>query len=201
MIRSDIKELYYITPIKNVPSIMELGILSNKQALNIPHGSVASLGVQKRRDRKRVTRERWLHEYANLYIDARNVMLYLVVKVWKIAEVCVLRVSSTVLDLGDVVISDTNAARDLVRFEPAPSGLRMLDKNLVFAQSWNDPDPNEKYRKSGIKCAEVLVPNKIPPGYITGAYAVCEEDKKALVHLTGVRFSVSIDKHMFFQKE
>ena len=37
----DVKELHYITPIENLPSILENGILSHKLAGKIPHLSVA----------------------------------------------------------------------------------------------------------------------------------------------------------------
>ena len=37
----DVKELHYITPIENLPSILEKGILSHKLAGEVPHLSVA----------------------------------------------------------------------------------------------------------------------------------------------------------------
>jgi len=196
MNRKDVKGLHYITPIKNVPSIMKLGILSNKLSKKVRHISVASLGVQERRDKIRVPGGLWLHDYANLYICARNPMLFR--KVREESRVCVLRVCPSILDREGVVVSDMNAARDFARFSPPYEGLAVLNKDDVFAEFWTDPDPTEQYRKTGVKCAEVLVPNKIPPNYIIGAYVSCEKDKETLL-LTGVQFSVIIDKYMFFQ--
>ncbi len=72
----DVKDLNYITPIENLPSIFKRGILSHKLAKKIPHRSVAMEEIQDRRKIKVVPRGRPLHEYVNLYFDARNPMLY-----------------------------------------------------------------------------------------------------------------------------
>ena len=72
----DVRELHYITPIENLPSILEKGILSHKLASKIPHLSVALDVIQERRKNKIIPRGRPLHDYVNLYFDARNPMLY-----------------------------------------------------------------------------------------------------------------------------
>ena len=76
MERSDLSELHFICRIENLPSILELGILSHKRAAAIEHRSFAMPEVQSRRATVRVpdgTRYgRPLHEYANLYIHARH---------------------------------------------------------------------------------------------------------------------------------
>jgi hypothetical protein len=91
-----------------------------------------------------------------------------------------------------------NAARDFARFEPALPGLAKLNRNLIFAEYWTDPDPTEAYRKSGAKCAEVLVPNSVSISFIFGAYVSCKEDEKAF-GLTKVNIPVIINPHFFFQ--
>ena len=75
MDRADINELYYITPIDNVPSILQYGILSYKQASRLAHGSVAMTEIQARRTNRRIPGAGHLHDYANLYFDAHNPML------------------------------------------------------------------------------------------------------------------------------
>lgn len=139
-----------------------------------------------------------MHEYANLYIHARNIMFFKVLKRESSQKVCVLRVSLSVLDLDNVVVSDTNAARELVGFRPPDEGLRILKKDEVFAEFWTDPDPTEHYRKAGVKCAEVLVPNKVAPDFILGAYVSSRSDK-ATLRLTGANIPCIIDKHLFFK--
>ena len=51
MERHELTELHYITPIANVPSILELGILSHNRAKRVRHESVAMNEIQDRRAR------------------------------------------------------------------------------------------------------------------------------------------------------
>ena len=90
----------------------------------------------------------------------------------EVGELCVLRVSLAVLSLHGAVISDQNAASDYVRFY-APSQWRLLDWDAIFALDWRHPgDPIAYWRHKSRKCAEVLIPNRIEPNFITGAYVV-----------------------------
>ena len=121
MNRDELRELQFITPIANILSIVEHGILSHVRAARLPHSSVAMPAMQDRRSQVVVPGgSRRLHEYANLYICARNPMLYL----RRHQEICVLAVSPDVLDLPDVIVTDQNAGGDYVSFRPAPDGLR-----------------------------------------------------------------------------
>ena len=125
--------------------------------------------VQERRSRVVVPGGRPLHEYVNLYICARNPMLYVLKS--QHAALCVLQVAPAVLDLPNVVISDQNAASDHVRFAPALHGLRLVERDAVFARSWKHPDQIAEWRHKSAKCAEVLVPDRVEPGHVAGAYA------------------------------
>src|SRR5438067_8740377 len=107
--------------------------------------------IQARRARKRVPGGRPLHEYANLYFTARNPML--IKRSDQREQLCVLGVSSAVLELPGVVISDGNASSDYVRFAASPGGLTIVDAGRTFATWWTDPDPIEYYRKKAAKCA------------------------------------------------
>lgn len=84
-------------------------------------------------------------------------------------EICVLKIKSDVLDFKDVIITDKNAARECW-FKTVAEGLSLLDRDEVYAIYWLNDDYWEQERLKGIKCAEVLVPNKIKPHYIVGAY-------------------------------
>ena len=176
MQRDDITELHFITPIVNVPSILERGILCHRRAQELPHVSIANGDVQARRENKPIAGAgRGLHDYANLYFDAHNPMLSR-----RRAEndrICVLRIAPTVLDLPDVIVSDRNAARGWARLSPVQEGVAMLDREQVFAEFWLHDDPLEQDEHKGVKCAEVLVPDRIAPQYIRSAYvaSACAE--------------------------
>lgn len=196
-VRSDeLAELHYITAIANLPSILQLGILSRTRAARVAHESVANEEVQDRRSRVRVPNGRPLHEYANLYVNARNPMMYL--RKNRHRDLCIVQVSPDVIHLPDVVISDRNAARDWPRFEPSPGGLRMIDRDRIFAQWWTHPgDPDDKYRHKGEMCAEVLVPEVVSPDFIMGAYvsgAASAAPARALVP----ELTITVDGYLFF---
>jgi len=57
----------------------------------------------------------------------------------QVEALCVLSVSTDVLNLPDVVISDQNAASDYVRFYP-PNDLSVLDFNQIYADDWRHLD-------------------------------------------------------------
>jgi hypothetical protein len=195
MKREELTELHYITPIVNVPSVLRLGILSHRRTDRVPHESAALESVQARRESKHVPGGRPLHDYVNLYICARNPMLCLRRQAHE--RLCVLNVHVSVLDLPRVVIADRNAASDYVRFGPAPEALARIDASRVFAGYWTHPDRIEEWRRKSFKCAEVLVPDRVAPGYVLGARVSCEA---ARVSLTGVApgLNVQVDAHFFF---
>jgi len=196
MERNELEELHYITPTCNVPSIMQNGILSHVRAASLPHESVAMKEMQDRRAKVRVPGGRPLHEYANLYICARNPMLRK--RKNQHLEICVLRVSADVVDLANVVVTDQNAASKYVRFAKAPIGLAIVNEDQVFAEWWTHPeDQIREWQHASVKCAEVLIPDRVEPRFICGAYVSCDEAKATLDALnTGL--AVTVDRRLFF---
>lgn len=196
MRREELTELHYITHMDNVQSILRLGILSNRRAAKVTHTSVAMQQVQDRRAQVVVPGGRKLHDYVNLYICAGNPMLYK--RQGQHLELCVLQVSTDVLDLPGVVVTDANASSDYTRFAAAPAGLSIIDRDLTFADDWRDEDQIQYYRKKSAKCAEVLVPDEVEPRFILGAYVSCQQAMDRLNGL-GTGIGVGINGHMFFR--
>lgn len=183
-------------PIDNVPSVLEQGILSYEQAAKLAHDSVAMQPVQDKRDQKHVPGGLRLHQYANLYFHARNPMLYK--RLDEANKLCVLRVSIDVLGIDGTVITDQNAASDYVRFLH-PSQWNLLALDDIYAMDWRHPnDPIAFWRHKARKCAEILVPHRIEPGLLIGAYVA--EDAAAL-QLKGLGFDrpVIVDSVLFFR--
>ncbi|MBI4329822.1 MAG: DUF4433 domain-containing protein [Chloroflexi bacterium] len=195
MDRNNLTELYYIAPIDNVPSILVHGILSHKRAARLTHSSVAMPAIQDLRATKVVPGGRKLHEYANLYICARNPMLYKRLEMCN--QICVLVVSPGVLDLDGAVVTDQNAASNYARFEPALDGLRIVNQERTFAEDWRDSNLIEYWRKKAAKCAEVLVLDRVPPQYVLGA-RVANSAAKAAFDSLGTHLTAHIDGHLFF---
>ncbi|MBI4556713.1 MAG: DUF4433 domain-containing protein [Candidatus Hydrogenedentes bacterium] len=195
MKREDIRELHYVTPIDNVTTILQLGILSHVQASPVDHLSIAMEQIQAKRANKRIPGARRLHEYVNLYFDAHNPMLSKVRA--QNDTICVLRFHGGVLDLPGVIVADRNASSDYVVFRPVATGLDLLDSSRVFAQYWTHPDdPIDEMRHKSEKCAEVLVPDRVSPEFIIGAYVA----NPAALHrwqALGVHVTVEV-RHGFF---
>jgi hypothetical protein len=152
--------------------------------------------VQDRRAKVVVPGGRKLQEYVNLYICARNPMLFK--RLSQHLDLCVLQVSTDVLDLPGVVVTDANASSDYVRFAAAPGGLSIVDREATFAEYWTDPNPIVQWQKKSAKCAEVLVPERIDPRFIMGGYVSCQAAMDRFNGL-GTGIAVSINAHMFFR--
>lgn len=189
-------ELHYITPISNIASILEHGLLSNNAVNGVKHSSVALNVVQERREIKSVPNGLKLHQYVNLYFDARNPMMFR--RKEQVNDLCVLVVKADVLKLEGVVIADRNAASDYVAFRSSPDGLNSLDFDKIYAEDWRDTQNkyNYYYNRS-TKCAEVLVPNHISPDYIIKAIVGNQIAQNKLVQ-TGFSLTIIINPRLFF---
>jgi hypothetical protein len=188
-------ELHSIMPIANISSVLEHGILSYEMAAKLAHHSVAMTQIQDRRDCVQVPGGLKLHQYANLYFHARNPMLFK--RKGQVESLCVLRVSTAVLQLPGVVLTDQNASSDYVRFLSAEQ-ISLIDFEMVFAEDWRHPGDRIAYwRHKSVKCAEALVPQKIGPELIEGAY-VASVAAAAALQAQGFIQDVRVDPYLFF---
>ena len=80
----------------------------------------------------------------------------------------------------------------------APLGLAKVDKELVFAEYWTDSDPTMRTHKKRVKCAEVLVPMRVEPQLIIGAYVSCGRARSALVGVAP-KLAITTNAHLFFR--
>lgn len=81
----------------------------------------------------------------------------------------------------------------------APGGFKNLDRNLIFSEYWTHPgDPIAEWRHGSIICAEILVPNRVDPGYIVGVYVSCLEAKAVLEEMN-VGLAITLNPKLFFK--
>jgi hypothetical protein len=201
MKRSDIEHLYYITHIDNLASILKNGILSHNRIKNkkIDHEQIYDPAIQEIRKNKRLPNGKRLHDYANLYFNARNAMMYKRKDIHR--EICILIVDPKILNATYVVISDMNASSGYARFYTADE-LNMLDEDLIFAQDWRHRNPIEYLRRRSAVCAEVLVPNFVPSAFIIGTDVSCNETAikvKDLLSESPLKSKVLVNNDLFFQ--
>lgn len=205
MRREELTELHFITPHSNLTSLLQYGIQSHRRAEIgrrkglLQAASIAMQEVQDIREGVRVPGGRELHDYANLYLCARNPMMFK--RKDSHAELCVLRLAPTVLEIEGAIVTDRNAAAGICRFWNAAEGLKNINREMVFADDWRHPnDQIAYYKHKAIKCAEVLIPNFIPPKYIVGAYVSCGETADKIKEITP-DLSIDINEKLFFREE
>lgn len=153
--------------------------------------------IQDRRAKKVVPGGLRLHDYANLYFNARNKMMSK--KRLEHDRLCVLRVSPDVLHLPKAVIADQNASSNYVAFLSSPEGLQRLHAEEVFVRSWKCPgEEHREWRLGSIVCAELLVPHQIASKFIIGAYVL---DTSAVAAFTGLKTAVecSVNRDIFLR--
>ena len=190
-----IQEFHCIMPIANVLSVTKSGVLSYHGASKLTHRSVAMPEIQERRSKVRIPHGRPLHHYANFYLDARNPMLYK--RRDNAIGLCVLRISTAARHIEGAVLADRNAFSDYVRFL-AISQAKLLDLEAIYSRDWQHPgDEIATFRHRSKKCAEFLVPDRLPPEFIEGAYVVNATAKRSVVE-TGSARPVTIEPDMFF---
>jgi len=114
-------------------------------------------------------------------------------------DLCVLRVRAEIIDLPGVVISDRNAASDEANFALAPVGLSIVNRRLVFADSWYQNSFAARREHKQIKCAEVLIPDLVNPEFVLGAF-VSGMRGFALSRYKCPSLSVKVNPTLFFQK-
>jgi ssDNA thymidine ADP-ribosyltransferase, DarT len=198
MRRDEIDGLYNAFHQDNLESILERGILSHELAAPIPHRSVADEAVQGRRATIIVPPSgRRLHTYANLYINPRNIVIYRFKRDVEDAggsdeELCVVRVSLGTLDLPDVIVTDRNAA-SLPRWMEPDAGLAELSHADIFARYWQDKNHAQRM------CAEVLVPDRVPPELVAEVYVSCDGARPGVQGVCG-DVPVAVRGSLFFRQ-
>lgn len=199
--KQHIENLYYIAPVENLPSILERGILSHAEIerWHIEAVRIYDAEIVASRQMRMTPDGRSLWEFANLYFQPRNPMLYRVTYEDKSKHVVVLAIRPQVLDLAQY-ISIGNAASPMSEILPKDKGLRVLcSKEIwtVIKSDWWRPEDGSKR----IIMSECLVHGTIPPDFIHTVYVsnhrIAEEVRRLLGPRAG-QIAVAQDPHMFF---
>lgn len=162
-----VRELFYITHIDNLDSILKQGILSHQQIIQkeIPFTPIYDSEIVSRRKEIPTPNGKTLWDYANLFFNVRNPMLYRVKCQKDVKDIAVLGVSPSVLKLPDIFVTDGNAACDVTSIvKPTERKLKKIIKQTdkIF---WNNYDGSKRKIM-----AECLIPNKIPSAFIISIY-------------------------------
>ncbi|MEH1913421.1 DarT ssDNA thymidine ADP-ribosyltransferase family protein [Nostoc sp.] len=199
MIKPNIKSLYYITHIENLPSILQRGILSHKavEELGVSYTPIYDSGIVSKRKDKSTPARSSLWEYANLYFQPRNPMMYRVVHEKDKRDIAVVGVKPDVFGAAGGLITDGNAANDPTQFFAIKEGIEILQKQWKIIQNewWNDLDGSKRKIM-----AECLVPKQISPELVHSIFVADYKAKERVETIIGsARIPVVPEPNMFFQ--
>lgn len=195
------EELYYITHVNNLQSILGIGILSHEriQQLELKYTSIYDEDIISRREYKLTPAGKSLWNYANLYFQPRNSMLFKVVHDSQINEenLVVIGVLKKVLREHGVLITDGNAANYPTQFYSYSEGLEMLKHQwpIIQGESWNEGIGTKRKMM-----AECLVPVQVKPNFLCSLHVANAAGKDRVMRIVDRRqISVLLDRHMFFK--
>lgn len=191
--------LFYITHIDNLASILEHGILSHNEIerQGLDYEAIYDGQIVSRRRFTRTPANRSLWEYANLYFQPRNPMLFRVTKEISNRDIVVIKVRKKVLSGEDVLITDGNAAHSQSQFYPYSTDvIKGIQKSLGL-EYWNDTDGTKRRIM-----AECLVPNRVSPDLFECLYVGTNNGTAArardIVAQVGLKLNVIAEPRMFF---
>lgn len=197
--KPDIKNLYYITHVDNLPSIVEHGILSHRQIENrsLAYEPIYDKDIVNIRAGKIVDGESTLWDFANLYFQPRNPMLYRVLYERGPTDIAIVAVNAEVLYGRGVLVSTGNASSGASDILPSEVGLKEVKANwkIIDSEWWNSADGSKR-----IIMAECLVPSRVGPESILSIY-VASHTAAERVRKMGIpsRISVVPEPYMFFR--
>jgi O-acetyl-ADP-ribose deacetylase (regulator of RNase III) len=201
----DIQELYYITSVEHVPSILEKGILSHNSAhsQNLVKEDFSMSNVQDIRAKKIVPisgDQKSIHHHVNLYFQPKNPTLF----VKKNMEtLLILRIRPEVLQRDDAVVSTMNAAVRDAEFYHAIEGVEKLREEHLFSDTWQASDPETTKRNGQLRSAELLIPDRLHPSYIGGVFVRSSGQKEIVECKLKGKSPIPIDVHpkIFFGQD
>jgi O-acetyl-ADP-ribose deacetylase (regulator of RNase III) len=195
----EIKSLYYITHINNLPSILDRGILSHSQVeeTNVDFTPIYDNQIVNKRQEKYTPDNSSLWQYANLYFQPRNPMMYRVIKEKGYKNLAVVAIKPSVMDSPKAMITDGNAANDPTKFYPVKDGVKILRQqwSIIKSEWWNQDDGSKRKIM-----AECLIPNYIKPEYIQSIFVAEYQVKQRVEDIIATRnFAVIAEPNIFFQ--
>lgn len=166
-----LRGLYYITHIDNLSSILEKGILSHIKVLKdkIDFTRIYDEEIVGERKNKRLPDGRSLWDFANLYFQPRNAMLYRVVffSGVNIDDIIIIGIKQSILNREDIFITTGNAASSYTEILSSKEAKKYIKsiREKTDREWWSTEDGSKRELM-----AECLVPECVSPDYISEIY-------------------------------
>lgn len=193
--------LFYIAHIDNIESILKHGILSHNLAneMELTKVDISNQTVNARRNRFETSLGGNIHDFAPLYFNHKNPMLYTLCKNKDRNTLVLLRINPHILLADNVSFSDGNAATKATHFFSNIDDFNKLNWQLIKQGSWyNYQFGIEEGRR--IMCSEALVHNKIETYYINDIFVYDEVvlDKIMPLFPNHLGIKTSVNKKLYF---
>lgn len=203
MAKRSVKGLFYITHINNLPSILRYGILSHRQVekQGVQFTRIYNPEIVANRETRNTPDGKSLWDYANVYFQPRNPMLYKVItETSEKKDIVIIGISPQAVDTEGAFISLGNAASPLSPILGIDDGLKAINDEywaIINSDWWKSEDGTKRKIM-----AECLIPNYIPPSQLHSIYVINQSvaDKiRPVLKNFSLQTSVVIEPHMFFQ--
>jgi len=195
-----LRGLYYITHIDNLSSILDKGILCHKriEEERIQFTPIYDAEIVENKKNINTPDNRSLWDFANLYFQPRNAMLYRVVffSGKNIDDIITIGIKSSVLARSDIFITTGNAASPYSNILSASEAKKNISniRKQTDREWWAFEDGSKRELM-----AECLVPDKVSPEYIQEIYVATRSAFVEVKKLTGGRgIPVIPEPSMFF---
>ena len=197
-----LRGLYYITHVDNLASILKKGILCHRliEENKIPHRAIYDKEVINRRRDKTTPDGKSFWDFANLFFQPRNAMLYRVVffSGVNVEDIIIIEIKASILRRRDIFVTTGNAASYGTQKFPIKKGSQII-KNIreeVDREWWAIEDGSKRKLM-----AECLVPEKVSPEYIQEIYVPnwkSAEKVKIILKSIGKNIPVIPEPEIFF---
>lgn len=193
--------LYHMTHIDNLASILSKGLLSHNQARNNNYlrTDIANNDVNVRRSHNEPIHNRPIHDYAPLYFNPKNPMLYFRREIQN--NIVILEFSPLVFLKEGVIFTDGNASvhttatyNSQTQFYSDLNDLNKLDWKCINDKWWNDYEDGKRK-----KCAEVLIPDKIELSFLKSIHVFSTETQNVVSHFQIKDIDIEVTKSLFFE--
>lgn len=190
------KELYYITHIDNIPSILKQGILSHDriEAERIPYTPIYDAQIVADRRERKAPNGKNLGNFANVYFQPRNPMLYRVLCEKSPNDIAVIAVQGGVMKNEDAFITTGGAANSLSEILPFKRDLLARIRDDIDKEWWSELDGSKRKIM-----AETLVPDVITPELIRTIYVANHDVATKLKADKRISLPIIPEPVMFFQ--
>ena len=198
MAKHDIRSLYYITHVANISSMLQHGILSHRavEEGNVNYTPIYDSQIVSRRKDIPTPDGQTLWDFANLFFQPRNAMLYRVVHEKSLNDIAIIGVHPQVLGMMNVLVTTGNAASLETEVLSGKEGLKHIHKMwAVLLNEWWRSDDGSKRKMM----AECLVPEVVPADMIQAIHVASQAAADRLRRCVPSRIPVIPEPHMFFQ--